>query len=337
MAPSTPKGRLSPSAYVEGVRKGDRSVLSRAITLMESRRPEDRKLAEEVLNALLPETGGAHRIGITGAPGVGKSTLIDRLGSHLIEQGHRLAVLAVDPSSVRSGGSILGDKTRMVRLAGSPAAYVRPSPSGGTLGGVARATREAILLCEAAGFDIIFVETVGVGQSEVMVAEMVDLFLLLLLPGAGDELQGIKKGVLELADVIAVTKADGDNLPRAREAARQIRSALRILEPPSPHWRPPVLLTSARTGAGLQELWQAIERHHATCRRTSAFRRRRRNQQVRWFHALLDARLEELLQEQPGVAELLPELEQAVADGRMTPTTAVERLIARLLESIRGG
>ncbi len=325
--------RLSLEAYLQGILAGDRGVLSRAITLIESRRADDRRRAEELLNALLPHAGGAHRIGITGVPGVGKSTLVDRLGSRLVAEGRRLAVLAVDPTSVRTGGSILGDKTRMPRLAASEAAFVRPSPSGGALGGVARTTRETMLLCEAAGFDPVIVETVGVGQSEVMVAEMVDLFLVLVLPGAGDELQGLKKGVLELADIIAVNKADGDNLPRARRAARHYENALRILEPVHPEWRTPVLLVSGREGHGLDTLWARIGAHRRIFEASSAFAERRRQQRIRWFHDLLDERLERLLRDHAGVARLLPELEEKVAAGGITPTLAV----SRILETFLGG
>ncbi|GBD42311.1 putative GTPase [bacterium HR39] len=327
--------RLSVDAYVAGVLSGDRAALARAITLIESRHPEDRLLAERVLERLLPHTGRSHRIGISGVPGVGKSTFVDALGIRLVEQGHRLAVLAVDPTSVRTGGSILGDKTRMARLASHPNAYIRPSPSGGALGGVARTTRETILLCEAAGFDLVFVETVGVGQSEVEVAGMVDLFLVLTLPGGGDELQGIKKGILELADIIAVNKADGDNLPRAREAARQLRAALRLLEPADALWHTPVLLVSALTGAGLDGLWQEVCRHRAVMQGASAFAARRRRQQVRWFHRLLDERLERLLEDCPAVAELLPRLEREVEAGTVTPTAAVERIVAAFLAAVR--
>ncbi len=312
---------------MRGILAGDRGFLSRAITLVESRRPDDRQRAEELLNRLLPHAGKAHRIGITGVPGVGKSTLIDSLGSRLIAGGHRLAVLAVDPTSLRTGGSILGDKTRMARLAASDAAFIRPSPSGGALGGVARTTRETMLLCEAAGFDIVIVETVGVGQSEVVVAEMVDIFLVLVLPGAGDELQGLKKGVLELADIIAVNKADGDNLDRARQAARHYVNALRILEPSHPDWRTPVLLVSAREGSGLDALWETITEHRRIFTASSAFATRRRSQQIRWFHRLLDERLERLLREHPAVARLLPELERKVEAGTITPTLAVSRII----------
>src|ERR687898_219963 len=242
----------------EAVQSGDRAALARAITLMESRRPDHREAARSLLQELMPRTGKAVRIGITGVPGVGKSTTIDTLGSMLTEKGHKVAVLAVDPSSTRTGGAILGDKTRMARLAADPNAFIRPSPSSGTLGGVAAKTREAMLLCEAAGFDVILVETVGVGQSEIAVADLTDFFLVLMLPGAGDELQGIKKGVVELADMIAVNKADGDNIARAKSAAGEYRAALHILAPRSAHWSPPVLTVSGLANQGLDALWERI-------------------------------------------------------------------------------
>lgn len=334
---SSPARRLPLEDYVRGVLAGDRAVLSRAITLLESRRADDRERADALIERLLPHTGGAHRIGITGPPGVGKSTLLDALGMRLVENGHRIAVLTVDPTSVRTGGSILGDKTRMPHLAAHPAAYIRPSPSGGAAGGVARATRETLLLCEAAGYDLVFVETVGVGQSEVVVASMVDFFLVLALPGAGDELQGLKKGVLELADAIAVNKADGDNRLRAQQAARHYQNAFAILEPELPEWRPPVLCISARTGEGLDELWDTIRRHRAVFERTGAFGERRRRQRVAWFREALDLRLERLLREDRAIARRLPEIERAVADGRAAPASAAERLVREFLKHLAGG
>lgn len=324
-----PKGRrqLSVADYVAGVRAGDRTVLSRAITLIESARPEHRAQAQAVLQELLPCTGNAQRIGITGVPGVGKSTFIDAFGTLLTGLGHKVAVLAVDPSSSRTGGSILGDKTRMARLATDRNAYIRPSPSGGTLGGVARMTRETVLLCEAAGFDVVLVETVGVGQSETMVAGMVDFFLALMLPGAGDELQGIKKGLLEIADMIAVNKADGDNRLRARQAVSHYRHALRIIEPESPSWRPPVLMISALTGDGLEELWHEIGRHREKLGATGELAAKRQRQQVQWMRSMLEDRLMQALRRHPAVKGLLPELERAVAGGALTPTLAVERIL----------
>src|SRR6476620_3884493 len=249
--------------YVSGVLAGDRAMLGRAITLIESAKDEHAGPAQQLLQRLLPHTGKAHRIGITGVPGVGKSTAIDQLGINLVEQGHRVAVLAVDPTSTRSGGSILGDKTRMTRLSQSPAAFIRPSPTSGTLGGVARRTREAMALVEAAGFDVVIVETVGVGQSEVAVAGMVDFFLVLLLAGGGDDLQGIKKGIIEIADMIAINKADGDNVIRAERAAAEYRAALQILTPQSATWSPPVLTGSGRDNGGLDALWAKIAEHRS--------------------------------------------------------------------------
>lgn len=328
MARTRGRRTLSVSDHVAGVRAGARGVLSRAITLIESTRPEHQAQAQAVVQALLPQTGHAQRIGITGVPGVGKSTFIDAFGTLLTGLGHKVAVLAVDPSSSRTGGSILGDKTRMARLAVDPKAYIRPSPTSGTLGGVARMTRETILLCEAAGFDVVLVETVGVGQSETMVAGMVDAFLALMLPGAGDELQGIKKGLLELADLIAVNKADGDNRLRAQQAVSHYRNALRIIERESASWRPPVLMVSALTGDGLEELWRQIGRHRERLTASGELAAKRRRQQVQWMWTMLDDRLMQALKLHPGVQTLLPELEQAVAEGRLTPTLAVERVLA---------
>ncbi|MDW8370982.1 MAG: methylmalonyl Co-A mutase-associated GTPase MeaB [Geminicoccaceae bacterium] len=325
---ASPRPRPDLAALADGVRSGDRALLARAITLVESRRAEDEARAEALLNDLLPFTGQSRRIGITGVPGVGKSTFIDAFGSFLTERGHRVAVLAIDPSSARTGGSILGDKTRMARLAADPRAFIRPSPSSGTLGGVARTTRETMLLCEAAGYDVVIVETVGVGQSETMVAEMVDVFVALMLPGAGDELQGIKKGLVELADLVVVNKADGPTLLAARQAARTYAEALRIIEPTSPSWRPPVLTASALTGEGIAAVWAEIERHRETLERTGERAARRRAQQVRWFHTLLEDRLLALLRRDPRIAALLPTLERAVGEGRLVAPAAVSRLLA---------
>jgi LAO/AO transport system kinase len=327
---------LTPLATLEaGIRSGDRAMLARAITLVESRNPTHRRHAKALLEAVLPAADPVHsparRIGITGVPGVGKSTLIDGLGTMLTGHGHRVAVLAVDPSSSRTGGSILGDKTRMARLAVDPASFIRPSPSGGALGGVARMTRETMLLCEAAGFDVVIVETVGVGQSEMVVAEMVDFFLVLMLPGAGDDLQGIKKGVLELADLIAVNKAEGDNRLRAEQAASHYRRALSILEPVSPDWRPPVMLLSALAGEGLKQLWRTIEQHRAALGRSGALLAKRSEQQQRWLWQLLQAGLEERLRH--GLKDELRRLEEAVARGETSPGNAAERLLEQLFRS----
>jgi LAO/AO transport system kinase len=316
---------------VDGVRSGDRSVLARAITLVESRNREHRVLAQQVIQELLPFAGGAHRVGITGVPGVGKSTFIDQLGVDLTAAGHRVAVLAVDPTSSRTGGSILGDKTRMERLAVDPDAFIRPSPAGETLGGVTRATRETIVLCEAAGFDVVLVETVGVGQSETVVADMVDFFLVLMIAGAGDDLQGIKKGVLELADMVAVNKADGDNRTRAELAAADYRSALHLMSPASPTWTPPVLTCSGLRDEGLDELWAQIEVHREKMAATGELAARRRGQQVRWMWSMLDDRLRDDLRSDPVVTERLSRVERQVHDGELTATVGVEEVWALYL------
>ncbi len=322
------QSRLALDDYIRGVLTGDRAMLARAITLVESAKPVHQALAQQVLQKVLPATGAALRIGITGVPGVGKSTLIDQLGSNLIARGHKLAVLAVDPTSPRTGGSILGDKTRMAQLAVSQDAYIRPSPTSGTLGGVAKKTRETIALCEAAGFDVIIVETVGVGQSETSVAQMVDFFCVALLAGGGDELQGIKKGIIELADMIVINKADGDNIVRANHAIGQYQAALNILTPPSPNWRPPVLAVSALHNQGLDQLWSQVEAHKAALQTSGEFRARRQSQAVTWMHELLKARLFETLHANRAVSERLPELEDRVRRGRLAPGLAVDELLA---------
>lgn len=318
---------LSPSSDLAGrIRSGDRATLARAITLIESKRADHRKSAHQLVQALLPETGKALRIGITGSPGVGKSTTIDALGSYLTSEGRKVAVLAVDPSSTRTGGSILGDKTRMAKLAADPNAFIRPSPSSGTLGGVAAKTRETMLLCEAAGFDVILVETVGIGQSETAVASMVDFFLVLMLPGAGDELQGIKKGVVELADMIAVNKADGDNIKRANQAAAEYRAALHILKAQSATWSPPVVTYSALTGQGVPELWAQAVKYREQMSATGEFAAKRREQQVTWMWAMLEDRLFAQLRSDAKLKAKLPQLEKAVAAGTLSPMLAVEEI-----------
>ncbi len=328
MASKSPKGpELSIEDYAAGVKRGDRAVLARAITLIESNKPEHQARAQELLQALLGSGGEARRIGITGPPGVGKSTMIDSLGTHLTAQGHRVAVLAVDPTSARTGGSILGDKTRMPRLAQDDAAFIRPSPTSGTLGGVTKTTRETMGLLEAAGFDVVLVETVGVGQSETAVAGMVDFFLVLALAGAGDELQGIKKGVIELADMIAVTKADGDNVARAEAAAAECRAALHILAAASPDWQPPVITISAKENAGLDELWGLIEAHRQALSKSGELAAKRRGQAVQWMHEMVRTRLERAFRAHRGVAGLLPRLEARVRAGELTPTLAVAELM----------
>ncbi|MBN8940022.1 MAG: methylmalonyl Co-A mutase-associated GTPase MeaB [Rhizobiales bacterium] len=314
----------------QAIRAGDRAVLARAITLVESTKVEHQALARELVQRLLPETGRAIRIGITGVPGAGKSTTIDTFGSNLTAAGHRVAVLAVDPSSSRTGGSILGDKTRMARLAVDPAAYVRPSPSSGTLGGVAAKTRETMLLCEAAGFDVILVETVGVGQSETAVADMTDLFLVLMLPGAGDELQGIKKGILELADIIAVNKADGDGAQRAKAAAAEYRAALHIMAPKSRVWSPPVLMISGLANQGLDALWEQIGMFRQKTEASGDFAAKRRAQGVKWMWTMLQERVTGRLKRDPVLKARLPALEAEVASGRLAPMVAVEEIAGAL-------
>jgi len=320
--------QLTADAYVEGVRAGDRTVLARAITLVESGHPRHQALAQEVLTRLLPHTGGSRRVGISGVPGVGKSTFIDALGMHLVGAGHRVAVLAIDPSSTVSGGSILGDKTRMARLSRETAAYIRPSPSGGTLGGVARKTRETLLLCEAAGFDVVLVETVGVGQSETVVADMVDFYLVLMLAGAGDELQGIKRGILEVADMLAINKADGDNQPRAERARAELRAALHLMRPGA---EPEVTTCSALQGLGIDRLWASIEAQLGKREAAGVLARRRKEQQIGWMWAMVQDGLRAALHANPTVAALVPALESEVREGRATPTSAALRVLGAFL------
>lgn len=318
---------LSPADYVAGVRAGDRRVIAKAITLLESRKPEHRELGQEVLDALMPATGGAIRVGITGPPGVGKSSFIETLGIGLVASGQSLAVLAIDPSSPVSGGSILGDKTRMERLAREPKAYIRPTPSGGTLGGVAHRTREAMLICEAAGFDAVIVETVGVGQSEVEVRSMVDLFAVLLQPGAGDELQGIKKGVLKLADVLVVNRADGEQRAAAERTRADHAHALALLQPGSAVWTPVVLCASARTGEGVDEFWRTVLAHREAVAKSGELERRRRGQARAWLWRLVDEGLQAAFRADPKVAAKLPELEAEVEAHAIAAPRAARSLL----------
>jgi len=315
---------------IDGVLAGDRRMLAKAITLVESALPAHRETARKILGALLPKTGGAVRLGITGVPGVGKSTFIESFGMMLLEKGHRVAVLAVDPSSARSGGSLMADKTRMERLSADRRAFIRPSPSGGTLGGVARKTRETMLVCEAAGYDVIVVETVGVGQSETAVASMVDFFLVLLLAGAGDELQGLKKGILELADALAVNKADGDNRGAARKAARTYELALHLLQPSSPRWNPPVLTCSALETSGIDEIWQTVLTHRDVFLRSGELEEKRRQQAVAWMWSLVDEGLKERFARHPDVKRHLPHILREVERGRLAPTAAADTLLFSL-------
>ncbi|WP_018600182.1 methylmalonyl Co-A mutase-associated GTPase MeaB [Mycobacterium sp. 155] len=309
------------------IRDRDRAALARAITLVESTRADHRAQAQQLLLELMPHAGTAMHVGITGVPGVGKSTAIEALGMYLIEAGHRVAVLAVDPSSTRTGGSILGDKTRMARLAVHPDAYVRPSPTSGTLGGVAKATRETIVLLEAAGYDVILIETVGVGQSEVVVANMVDTFVFLTLARTGDQLQGIKKGVLELADVVVVNKADGEHAVEAKQAARELAGAVRLLYPRESLWRPPVLTMSALEGSGLVELWDAVLRHRQVLTEAGEFDQRRRRQQVDWTWSMVRDTVLDRLLSNPRVREIRAEVERRVRDGELTPALAAQQIL----------
>ncbi len=309
------------------IARGERAALGRGITLVESRRADHQADARALLERLMPLTGRSHRIGLTGVPGAGKSTTIEALGTNLTAAGKSVAVLAVDPSSGRTGGSILGDKTRMEKLAADPNAFIRPSPSSGTLGGVARKTREAMLLCEAAGFDIVIVETVGVGQSETVVAGMVDFFLALLIPAGGDELQGIKKGLIELADMIVINKADID--PKlAERSARDYRAALHILTPASPDWTPPVLTASGLKNEGVDVLWSQIERHRQVMTATGAFDARRAGQNILWMWSQVNERLETAFRTSEAVAALVPDLERQVREGKLPASVAGERLLA---------
>jgi LAO/AO transport system kinase len=322
-----------PEQLAMRVINGDRRALAQSITLVESTRPDHRSEAAALLDAVLARTGGAIRLGITGTPGAGKSTFIEELGTHLTTVGHRVAVLAVDPSSRRSGGSVLGDKTRMERLARDPGAFIRPSPSGGSVGGVARRTREAALLCEAAGFDVIVVETVGVGQSEVAVADIVDCFCLIVAPGAGDELQGIKRGIIELADVVVVNKADGDLLPAALRAMADSRQAVHLLRPEHAGWEVPVLATSALWGTGVDEVWAAVKKLIAHLREVGALDRLRAAQAVAWMWDEIRESLMDAFRHDPGVATRWSETEAAVRSGRLSPASAANRLLRAQCEA----
>ncbi len=331
------RGRLAREDYERGVLARDRAVLAQAITLVESGSQADAALAQALITRLLPRTGGARRVGVTGVPGVGKSTLVDALGMRLLARGKTVAVLAIDPSSTVSGGSILGDKTRMGRLSLEEDAFIRPSPSGLTPGGVARRTRETMLLCEAARFDVVLVETVGVGQGETAVSEMVDFFLVLALPGAGDELQGIKKGVLELADAIAVNKCDGDAVPRARAALGDLRAALRYLPRRRPSWPTRALAVSALTGDGLDDLWELVEEHRGTLEETGELAALRAEQQRSWMWSLIGERLERSFRTHPAVRARLASIEQDVLAGRTTPPLATDALFDAFTSGPAGG
>ncbi len=315
---------------VGGLLKGDRRILAKTITLIESSLADHQAAAQAILERLLPHTGKAVRLGITGVPGVGKSSFIECLGMLLIERGLRVAVLAVDPSSNRSGGSVLADKTRMERLSADDRAFIRPSPSGGTLGGVARKTRETMLVCEAAGFDVVIIETVGIGQSEITVASMVDFFLVLMLAGAGDELQGIKKGFLELADALAINKADGDNMERAGIAQKDFETALHLLRPASPNWSPPVLMCSARERTGIEAIWDVVLKHRDVMTATGELAQRRRGQSLAWMWSLVEEGLRDRFHHHPEVQRHLPQLSRQVENGQLPPTAAACQLLSFL-------
>lgn len=318
-----------PEFYIRGVLAQDKRVLAKTITLVESARHEHQQVARQVVDGILPHTGKAVRLGVTGVPGAGKSTFIETFGTMLVKDGHKVAVLAVDPSSQRSGGSVLADKTRMNKLSTLKNAFIRPSPSGGTLGGVARKTRETMLICEASGFDVIIVETVGVGQSETTVASMVDFFLVLMISGAGDELQGIKKGVLEVADAIAINKADGDNVERANLARRQYEFAMHLLTPTYANWMPPVFTCSSLEAApvGISEIWAAVLDHRQKLTGSGEFEEKRRHQALDWMWFLLEEGLKERFHQDPKVKRLLPQIAREVEQGATAPTVAAGKLL----------
>ncbi len=319
-----------PLNYTDGVLSGNRKILSKTITLIESARVDHQNMAKQVIDQLLPHTGNAFRLGITGVPGVGKSTFIETFGMHLIQKGHHLAVLAVDPSSQRSGGSVMADKTRMERLSIEKNAFIRPSPSSGTLGGVARKTRESMLICEAAGFDVIVVETVGVGQSETTVASMVDFFLVLMLAGAGDQIQGIKKGVLEIADALAINKADEDNIQKAQQAKKEYESALGLLNPSSPSWTPPVLTCSALEAVGIDDIWETVKDHRTRLSASGELESKRKRQALDWMWALVEEGLKDRFYNKSEVQTRLPRLIADVEKGVVAPTAAAMELLDNL-------
>ncbi len=320
--------KLTLQDHVAGVLSHNRQVTARTITMIESALPAHRRMAQAIINDIIPHAGKAIRVGISGVPGVGKSTFIETLGMMLVEKGHQVAVLAVDPSSSRSGGSILGDKTRMEKLSLHPNAFIRPSPSSGTLGGVAQRTRETMIVCEAAGYDVVLVETVGVGQSETAVASMVDLFLVLMLAGAGDDLQGIKKGILEIADVIAINKADGDNIERAQAAKKDYENALSLMNPETPTWSVPVLTCSAKTMDGIEDVWNRILDHRRKFMETGELAETRRRQDVAWMRSLVEQELKDRFFNNPDVKQRWPEMVRAVENGTISPTLAAEKLLS---------
>jgi len=319
-----------PKQYVQGVLDQDRRLLAKTITLVESSRSDHQEVAREIIEGLLPHAGKATRLGVSGVPGSGKSTFIESLGTNLIESGHRVAVLAVDPTSKRSGGSVMADKTRMERLSGRQQAFIRPSPAGSTLGGVARKTRETMIVCEAAGFDVMIVETVGVGQSETAVASMTDFFLVLMLAGAGDEIQGIKKGILELVDAVVINKADGDNIQKAEKARREYETALHFLWPASPTWIPPVLTCSALTMAGIEDVWQTVMDHRRRMSKTGELERKRKHQALDWMWTLVEDGVRQHLYENKQVKAALERITRDVEHGRVSPSAAAGELLGYL-------
>lgn len=320
---------LSADEYVEGILRGDTTILSQAITLIESLRAEHHAMAQQIIERCLPSSGRSVRIGITGVPGAGKSTFIEAVGGLVTSQGHKLAVLAIDPSSERSGGSILGDKTRMESISANPDVFIRPSPSAGSLGGVARKTRETIILCEAAGFDVIFIETVGVGQSETVVHSMVDLFMMLQISGAGDELQGIKRGIMEMADIVAITKADGTNIEKAQLTKAQFESALMLFPTADSGWKPKVFTCSAVTGAGLEALWSCVEEFLAHTKHNQYFGDNRRRQGKYWMYETINEALRDSFYRNPQIEAMLPDMEQAVESDAKSPFTAARELLEK--------
>jgi len=331
------KEDIAAKSYVNGILKGDRTLLSRAITLIESSRAGDRETARQVINGCLPHSGRSIRLGITGVPGAGKSTFIESFGLTLIEKGHRVAVLAVDPSSQRSKGSILGDKTRMEKLSASPKAFIRPSASSGTLGGVARATREAVILCEAAGYDLVIIETVGVGQSETAVAQIVDFFLLLMIAGAGDELQGIKRGIMEMADLIVINKADGDNLKKVELAQREFQNALHLYPPLPNGWMPKVLTASALYGKGLEEIWQNVNAFVSLTKNNGFFNEHRKQQSLKILHDSIVQHLSDNFFQQKEIRKLLDNMEKQILTGHVSPYEASGIVLEKYFEMLRGG